>query len=118
MIAGLLHDLLEDTDTTASELEAAFGPHIAELVRALTQDSSFGNIERTAALRQHIVDAGPETAVVSLADKAAKLRNAGARPEQHTLDHYRPTLVAIERRYRSSSLSASLREQLDRWREG
>ncbi len=36
--AGLLHDLLEDTDTTAEELEVEFGPEVARLVVALTKD--------------------------------------------------------------------------------
>ena len=38
---GLLHDLLEDTQTTTEELEAEFGPDVARLVSALTKISSF-----------------------------------------------------------------------------
>ncbi len=35
--AGLLHDLLEDTETTAEELELEFGPDVTRLVVALTK---------------------------------------------------------------------------------
>ncbi len=35
--AGVLHDVLEDTDTTREELEAAFGKEIADLVDGVTK---------------------------------------------------------------------------------
>ena len=35
-IAGLLHDCIEDTDTTAQEIEVAFGPRVAAIVEACT----------------------------------------------------------------------------------
>ena len=41
--AGLLHDILEDTDTTAEELEVEFGPEVARLVVALTKMADFEN---------------------------------------------------------------------------
>jgi len=39
--AGLLHDILEDTDTSGEELETQFGPDVARLVVALTKISAF-----------------------------------------------------------------------------
>lgn len=36
LCAGLLHDVLEDTDTTYDELRTLFTPNIAELVKMLT----------------------------------------------------------------------------------
>ena len=47
--AGLLHDILEDTETTNEELEAVFGQQIARLVVALTKISTF---ESTYAARE------------------------------------------------------------------
>ena len=51
--AGLLHDLLEDTDTTAEELGFEFGPDVTRLVVALTKlsdfESSFSSREATEA---------------------------------------------------------------------
>lgn len=38
--AALLHDTLEDTDTTSPELRAAFGDEVIELVESLTDDDS------------------------------------------------------------------------------
>jgi (p)ppGpp synthase/HD superfamily hydrolase len=40
IIAALLHDTLEDTDTTYEELEKVFSPLVASLVHELTDDSA------------------------------------------------------------------------------
>ena len=116
VVAGILHDVLEDTDATGDELQALFGTDVARLVGALTQDASIRKYqERKAALRRQIVDAGADAAAVSLADKAAKLRSVESRPAKRKLHHYRETLRGIEQRYGPSRLSAILREELDRW---
>ncbi len=51
--AGLLHDILEDTETTEAELEAEFGSQISRLVAALTKisvyESSYTTREETDA---------------------------------------------------------------------
>ena len=118
VVAGILHDILEDTDASSDELDTTFGAEITRLVGALTQDSAIKKYRtRKLALRQRIIDAGPEAASVSLADKAAKLRSVRARPTERKLEHYRETLRGIEQRYGSSHLSGLLREQLDRWPE-
>jgi hypothetical protein len=62
VVAGLLHDVLEDTDVTPAELHTRFGPDIARLVEALTQDTAILNYgERKAALRRQILDAEPRS---------------------------------------------------------
>ena len=38
IIAALLHDTVEDTETTLAEIEAAFGPTVARLVDGLTDN--------------------------------------------------------------------------------
>jgi len=40
LIAAVLHDTVEDTDTTFDDLEAQFGRDVVELVRELTDDKS------------------------------------------------------------------------------
>ncbi len=116
VLAGLLHDVLEDTAVTNRELDDAFGEETARVVGALTQDPSIKKYRvRKAALRQQILAAGPTPATVSLADKAAKLRSLRSRPERRKLDHYRKTLSGIERSYGSSHLSELLRQELGRW---
>ena len=119
VVAGILHDVLEDTDATGGEIEAQFGSDIERQVAALTEDPSLPKYRtRKAALRRRILDAGAEAAAVSLADKAAKLRSVDSRPAKRKLHHYGETLRGIEQRYGPSRLSAMLREELDRWPDG
>jgi (p)ppGpp synthase/HD superfamily hydrolase len=116
VVAGLLHDVLEDTDVAADELAARFGPDVTRLVVALTQDAALeGYRARKAALRAKVLEAGPEAAMITLADKVAKLQLMSQRPRKRRLDHYAATLEGVEERYGRSPLSALLRELLARW---
>jgi guanosine-3',5'-bis(diphosphate) 3'-pyrophosphohydrolase len=38
LVAGILHDIIEDTDTAPEELERQFGPKICHIVKELTDD--------------------------------------------------------------------------------
>jgi len=44
--AALLHDTVEDTDTTLEEIEANFGAHVASIVAEVTDDKSLPYEER------------------------------------------------------------------------
>lgn len=113
VVAGLLHDVLEDTDVTADEVRRQFGAPVAELVEALTEDGHIDDVrQRKAALRQQILDAGPSAATIALADKAAKLSEPDLQVNSRRLEHYRRTLEGVERRYGHSGLSELLRRRL------
>lgn len=75
MIAGVLHDTLEDTDTTADELLQLFGSDITSLVVAHTEDKTKTWQER----KQHCIDelshADKRLKMLVLADKTANLRS-------------------------------------------
>lgn len=46
IITGLLHDVLEDTDTNVAEIESHFGKNIAQLTEYLTKVTSFSKKHR------------------------------------------------------------------------
>lgn len=116
VLAGLLHDLLEDTEVDAAQLRERFGPEATRLVEALTQDDSISDYkERKAALRRQTLEAGRDAATVALADKTAKLASEGSRPKERRLSHYRATLEGIEQRYGPSRLSRGLARELERF---
>jgi (p)ppGpp synthase/HD superfamily hydrolase len=76
-LAGLLHDVVEDTPRTVDDVRSAFGEQVAGIVAALTEDDT---IERYAgrkrALRLQIAASGPPVLAIALADKIATLRHA------------------------------------------
>jgi (p)ppGpp synthase/HD superfamily hydrolase len=73
--AGLLHDILESSDTRQVELRMRFGPLIAGLVEAVSENPAVADpVERKARLRQQVAAAGAEAAAVFAADKLSKVR--------------------------------------------
>jgi guanosine-3',5'-bis(diphosphate) 3'-pyrophosphohydrolase len=73
--AALLHDTVEDTDTTFAELEAEFGPVISQLVAELTDDKSLPKEERKHRQVEHASSLSPRARIVKLADKICNLRD-------------------------------------------
>lgn len=81
LAAAVLHDVVEDTNTTAEQLAAEFGARIAALVCADSEDK---REDRPAAetweLRKretldHIPDASRDEQIIILSDKLANLRS-------------------------------------------
>jgi (p)ppGpp synthase/HD superfamily hydrolase len=73
--AGILHDVLEDTDTDAAELRERFGPEVCELVELVSDDPAIADLEqRRDDLRERVRRVGGYAAVVYAADKISKVR--------------------------------------------
>lgn len=51
-VAGLLHDVVEDQDVPLHQIEAQFGPPVAEMVAALTERKREGDAERPWEVRK------------------------------------------------------------------
>lgn len=72
--AALLHDVIEDSEVTAAELEEQFGPRVTQLVLAETEDKSGSWFERKNATVEHLKSACRENKILTLADKLSNLR--------------------------------------------
>jgi (p)ppGpp synthase/HD superfamily hydrolase len=74
--AALLHDVVEDSEVGVAEIEARFGPTIAEAVSALTEDEAIEDYEaRKLEHRARVEAAGLPAVAVYTADKLANLRD-------------------------------------------
>ncbi|XP_015240321.1 PREDICTED: guanosine-3',5'-bis(diphosphate) 3'-pyrophosphohydrolase MESH1 [Cyprinodon variegatus] len=73
--AALLHDTVEDTDTTLEELEAKFGPIVARVVEEVTDDKSLPKQERKRLQVEHAPHCSRQAKLVKLADKLYNLRD-------------------------------------------
>jgi (p)ppGpp synthase/HD superfamily hydrolase len=118
--AALLHDLVEDTDVELADIAAEFGSRVAELVGAMTEDSSIADYrERKEEHRRRARDSGRDAALLFVADKlsnARRMRRGQKEPEARKLEHYAATLQTMREAYPDLPLLAELDEEL-RFRE-
>ena len=120
---GLLHDVLEKTTTTRAELALRFGPRIARLVTAVSDDPSIENYaERKEELRERVARADPDALAVFAADKIAKVREL-ASPSAWTptggntsakLTHYYASLQMLRRAAGATRLVDCIDAELSR----
>ena len=61
--AALLHDTVEDTDTTPEDIEAAFGGAVSRLVAEVTDDKDLPKQERKQRQIEHAAAASPNAQV-------------------------------------------------------
>jgi len=80
LCAAILHDTIEDTETTYEELVDAFGREIADVVAEVTDDKSLLKAERKLLQIEHAAHASPRAKLVKLADKTCNLRDIATTP--------------------------------------
>jgi (p)ppGpp synthase/HD superfamily hydrolase len=105
IVAAYLHDVVEKTEIGLAEIQERFGPEVAEIVSALSEDEGIaGYAERKRALRRQVLGAGHTAVLIYAADRVANIR-----------DWHR---VAPEGRAQiGARLDTSLEERMELWRE-
>ena len=83
LCAALLHDTIEDTDTTVEELTREFGPEVAAIVAEVTDDKTLARAERKRRQVEHAATISDQAKRVKLADKICNLRDLLASPPVH-----------------------------------
>jgi len=84
--AALLHDTVEDTETTPEELTETFGVQISKIVMEVTDDKSLGKQERKQAQIDHAMHLSREAKAVKLADKICNLGDVSSSPPDWPLE--------------------------------
>jgi GTP pyrophosphokinase len=103
LAAALLHDAVEDTAVSLEDIEAGFGPVVAQIVDGVTKLERVSFDSRAAAqaatMRKMLVAMAkdPRVILIKLADRLHNMRTLAAMPEasqkrtaQETLDIYAP----------------------------
>jgi guanosine-3',5'-bis(diphosphate) 3'-pyrophosphohydrolase len=80
VVAAILHDTVEDTDTTQSEIEQQFGADIAGLVAEVTDDKSLAKAERKRLQIEKTPQKSDRAKMIKLADKTSNLRSMATSP--------------------------------------
>jgi len=75
LCGALLHDTVEDTETTQKELEQVFGKRISQIVIEVTDDFRLPKAERKRLQIEHAAHISEQAKLVKLADKICNLRD-------------------------------------------
>ena len=73
LIAAVLHDTVEDTETTPEEIEALFGPEVEVLVAEMTDDKSLPKAERKRLQIEHAPGLSSHAKEIKIADKISNI---------------------------------------------
>ena len=80
LAAALLHDTIEDTETTRAELARNFGKEVASVVAEVTDDKSRPKMTRKRLQIEHAPHLSRRAKLVKLADKISNLSDVLASP--------------------------------------
>ena len=91
LIAAILHDTIEDTQTTTDEIIEIFGLDVLSVVQEVTDDKSLHKQVRKRLQVEHAPHLSNRAKLIKLSDKCCNLRDVIQSP---------PSLWSIERRQR------------------
>jgi guanosine-3',5'-bis(diphosphate) 3'-pyrophosphohydrolase len=83
LTAAVLHDTLEDTETTPAELAREFGPVVRDLVLEVTDDQRLPKAERKALQAAGAPRLSEKAKRIRIADKIANVRDVTHHPPAH-----------------------------------
>ena len=80
IVAGILHDTIEDTETTVAELESEFGREICSVVEEVSDDKNLAKKERKRLQIEHAAASSTRAREVKLADKICNVTDLAISP--------------------------------------
>jgi len=82
VLGAILHDTIEDTNTTPAELAATFGDDVVNLVAEVTDDKGLPKHERKLLQVQTAARKSSRARLIKIADKTSNLRSIIESPPQ------------------------------------
>lgn len=96
--AAYLHDTIEDTDVTYSDLLKMFGKHIADLVQELTSDTEqIKNIGKTLYLINKMNDMSDQAFTIKLLDRLDNVSDFDNAPDKFVKKYSKATKEIISK---------------------
>ena len=80
LAAALLHDTIEDTETTVDELIDNFGERVCSLVQEVTDDKTLPKLERKQRQIDHAKEISGDAALIKLGDKISNVTDITETP--------------------------------------
>lgn len=126
VIAGILHDTIEDTDTKAESIERAFGIKVRRLVESVSENKSLPYDERKRQYLETVLAGGENTKAISIADalhninslldtvreQGDKTWNAFTKDKELMAEHYIGKVRAISKVWPHPMAKEALRQAL------
>ena len=98
LAAAILHDTIEDTDTTPEELEAKFGEEVLSLVLEVTDDKSLPKQTRKQLQIEHASHKSGKAKMLKIADKLNNIQDiVKSPPSNWTLERKQEYLLWSEK---------------------
>lgn len=83
LIAAILHDTLEDTETTEEEITQLFGAEVCEIVKEVTDDKTLSKEERKRLQVDHAPRLSQSAKQIKLADKISNIEDVIENPPEN-----------------------------------
>jgi GTP diphosphokinase / guanosine-3',5'-bis(diphosphate) 3'-diphosphatase len=101
LCAALLHDTVEDTGTSASEIETLFGPVVTGYVLEVSDNKALPKAERKKLQVKHAKSLSKGATLIKLADRISNLRSIAAEspkgwPVQRQLEYFKWSLEVFD----------------------
>jgi len=80
--AAILHDTVEDTETTFEEIEDRFGNEVVGLVKEVTDDKGLRNEKRKRLQVEHAPNLSPKAKHIKIADKISNIMSVTHSPPE------------------------------------
>ena len=99
LAAALLHDVVEDSETTLEEIEAQFGPTVAAIVNTVTDSPAVTSLpldERKAAQADKMRSASRGAKLVKIADQTSNLTDIVDMPPGWSADKMKTYLKGAQ----------------------
>ena len=87
LVAAVLHDVVEDTDTTLEELGRRFGTRVAGIVGEVSDDKKIDWRSRKRRVVETIADKSREARLIKLSDLIANVTDLVQHPPNWTPEH-------------------------------
>ena len=93
LMAAILHDTIEDTETTREELASAFGDEVASIVAECTDDKNLEKARRKELQVERAPHKSHKAKLVKMADKTCNVRDIIDSPPDWPLERRQQYLV-------------------------
>jgi len=98
LTAAILHDTIEDTDTTPEEIESKFGEEVLSLVLEVTDDKSLPKQTRKQLQIEHASHKSEKAKMLKIADKLNNIQDiVKSPPSNWTLERKQEYLLWTEK---------------------